>query len=78
MDRDLEELVSLFNLKVVGEDSHLLSNKGGIPTIEVQSGDGDETVLIKLLRQRFYTTDKVDGVPMRFAGEGIWRYCIDI
>ena len=77
--KDLLALVELFNLKVVGENVDAAANFCGIPTILIDVGNNREPVIIcKTARGYFSATDKIDGVPMHYFGNGSWRYIIEI
>ncbi|OHB20746.1 MAG: hypothetical protein A2939_00045 [Parcubacteria group bacterium RIFCSPLOWO2_01_FULL_48_18] len=73
----------MFHLEVVGEDLDDLSRMGGIATITVKKGDKSGKLVTISVRQfgkhnQFRATDKIEGVPMRTLGDGIWQYIIDI
>jgi len=73
---DLKALVELFGLTIIGENRNLLFRAGNIPTISVEGKNGE--VQISKLQDRFWVTDKIDGVPMHFFGNGRWRFIIDV
>jgi len=73
---DLLVLVELFGLKVIDEQSDILSNYGGIPNIMVEGSWGP--VEIRCLNGTFHTTGRIDGVPTSYVGNGLWQYQIDI
>ena len=72
---DLLALVDLFGLKVIG-GTDVLSDFRGIPNITVEGSR--YPVSIRCLRGRFYATDKIPDVPMRYVGNGSWQYRIEI
>lgn len=74
---DLLALVELFDLQVVsGTDN--LNDFGGLPYINVIGSTGEPVTIRKNAKGKIHATGMIDGVPMRYFGNGSYLYSIDL
>lgn len=75
---DLIVLAELFNMTVLKKWPDMLYSSGNIPNILVCSKSDERPVVLTKCGNSFWASDRLSGVPMRYIGNGNWKYAIEI